>query len=223
MKYLTHEWVNTVLIVLVGILVLVGGNQSVPTDTLGATGTRFPNGLSTNSISPAVGELLTTTLQVDSTSVFEAGVTFDTTATFTGVASFNAMPVLNAGVNNSYSLATTTSATTYTLLAADIGNYDTIRQILSGGATTFTLPASSTLTALVPAAGDRAETCWMPITNNLVFAAGTGIDIMVATSTNNGGGAYDLTITAGGVGCIQWFRQTDTDITAGLIEYENAD
>lgn len=129
----------------------------------------------------------------------------------------------DAGTTNSYSLATTTAATTYTLTAADIGNYDTIRQILTGGAATFTLPASSTITALVPTAGDRAETCWLPLTNTLTFAAGTGIDMMVATSTNNGGGAYDLTITAGGVGCIQWFRQADTDITAGLIEYENGD
>jgi hypothetical protein len=146
-----------------------------------------------------------------------SGAITATTATFSGLLK------TDAGITRSYSLATTTSATTYTLTASDIGNYDTIRQTLSGGATTFTLPATSTLTSLVPTAGDTAETCWMPITNNLVFAAGTGIDMMVATSTNNGGGAYDLTITAGGVGCIKWFRQTDTDITAGLIEYEDAD
>src|SRR3990167_9594572 len=58
-----HEWINTGLLVLVIILVLVVSKQSVP---LGATGTRFPNGLSTNSTSPSAGELLTTTLQVGS-------------------------------------------------------------------------------------------------------------------------------------------------------------
>ena len=58
-----HELINTGLIVLVIILVLVVSKQSVP---LGATGTRFPNGLSTNSTSPSAGELLTTTLQVGS-------------------------------------------------------------------------------------------------------------------------------------------------------------
>ena len=148
--------------------------------------------------------------------------TFSSTLDVTGASALSGLLTLNAGSNNSYSLATTTSATTYTLTAADIGNYDTIRQILTGGTATFTFPATSTLTSLVPAAGDMAKTCWMPLTNNLVFAAGAGIDLMVATSTVSSG-AFDLTITAGGVGCIEWFRQTDTDVTAGLIEYENAD
>jgi hypothetical protein len=201
-----HEWVNTALIVVLLVMGLVGNNQS----SFGATGTRFPNGLSADSTSPVAGELRGTTLTI-------------TGAMTAAAATLSGLFTVDAGTNNSYSLATTTSATTYTLLAADIGNYDTIRQDLTGGATTFTLPASSTITALVPSAGDRAKTCWMPLTNSLIFAAGTGIDIMVATSTNNGGGDYDLTIAAGGVGCIEWFRQTDTDITAGLIEYENAD
>jgi len=157
------------------------------------------------------------------TNTLSGATTISGATTLSSTLSTTGMFTANAGSVSSYSLATTTAATTYTLTAADIGNYDTIRQILSGGAATFTLPATSTLTSLVPAAGDRAETCWLPLTNTLTFAAGTGIDLMVATSTNNGGGAYDLTITAGGVGCITWFRQTDTDITAGLIEYENAD
>ncbi len=38
-------------------------------ESLGSTGTRFPNGLSTNSTSPSAGQLLTTTLNVTSTSV----------------------------------------------------------------------------------------------------------------------------------------------------------
>mgnify|MGYP001557891137 CR=1 FL=1 len=163
---------------------------------------------------------------VDGTTVIDGsgnwvGAITGTTGTLSTL-SLSGLFTANAGSVASYSLATTTAATTYTLTAADIGNYDTIRQTLTGGATTFTLPATSTLTSLVPSAGDRAETCWMPLTNTLTFAAGTGIDMMVATSTGNSS-AHDLTITAGGVGCIKWFRQTDTDITAGLIEYENAD
>lgn len=207
--------------VLIAIVIAIGGYSypgAVPSviQQLGA-GTRYPNGLSTDSTAPSSGEIRGTTLTITGAQTLTGATTLSSTLTVAG------LTTLNAGSVGSYSLATTTSATTYTLTAADIGNYDTIRQTLSGGTATFTLPASSTITALVPSAGDRAETCWLPLTNNLVFAAGTGIDIMVATSTNNGGGAYDLTITAGGVGCIQWFRQTDTDITAGLIEYENAD
>ena len=59
-----HEWVNTGLILVVAILVLVGGNQSA----VGASGTRFPNGLSTNTTSPSAGEIETTTLTVTATS-----------------------------------------------------------------------------------------------------------------------------------------------------------
>lgn len=44
-------------------------------ENFGATGTRFPNGLSTNSTSPAVGELQTTTLEVDSTTSLEGDAT----------------------------------------------------------------------------------------------------------------------------------------------------
>ena len=50
-----HNWINTGLVAALFILVLVGGNnQSVD---LGATGTRFPNGLSADSTSPVAGEL----------------------------------------------------------------------------------------------------------------------------------------------------------------------
>ena len=42
-----HEWVNSLLIAVVLVLVLVGGNQSDP--NIGATGTRFPNGLAVGS------------------------------------------------------------------------------------------------------------------------------------------------------------------------------
>lgn len=49
-----HEWVNTgLLIAIVAILVLVGGNQSgqVP-NTYGNAGTRFPHGVSINTATP---------------------------------------------------------------------------------------------------------------------------------------------------------------------------
>ena len=60
-----HEWVNTAGILLIAILVLVGGNQSVPA---GASGSRFPNGISANSTSPNAGEVVATTLTVTATS-----------------------------------------------------------------------------------------------------------------------------------------------------------
>lgn len=67
---------------LVAVVIAIGGYffPNVPVfkevnETLGAMGTRFPNGLSTNSTSPDVGELQTTTLEVDSTSSLEGDVT----------------------------------------------------------------------------------------------------------------------------------------------------
>jgi len=59
-----HEWINTGLIALVLILVLVVGKQS----DLGATGTRFPNGISADSTSPSPGEVRGTTLTITATS-----------------------------------------------------------------------------------------------------------------------------------------------------------
>ncbi len=56
-----HEWINTGLIVLVAILVLVGGNQS---GLFGATGTRFPYGISADSTSPSAGEVRGSTLTI---------------------------------------------------------------------------------------------------------------------------------------------------------------
>lgn len=55
-----HEWTNTLLIVVVAILVLVGGNQSVPSDkSVGGQGTRFPHGISAaTSTLPSNGGLI---------------------------------------------------------------------------------------------------------------------------------------------------------------------
>ena len=51
-----HEWINTVGIIAIFILVLVGGDQSGP---LGAVGTRFPNGLSVGSTASTTQNKLT--------------------------------------------------------------------------------------------------------------------------------------------------------------------
>lgn len=130
----------------------------------------------------------------------------------------NGLATLNAGSVRSYTNATTTSATTYTLTEADILHYSTIIQTLSGGATTFTLPATSTITSLVPAVGDIEEMCWLPLSNSLTFAAGTGIDLETASSSPT-----DLTIGANNTGCMRFIRQADTDITVTLTEFTDGD
>lgn len=138
---------------------------------------------------------------------------------------------LDAGQLRSYTNATGTTATAQTLKAADILGYDTILFTPNKASVTLTLPASSTLTSLVPTAGDMAEQCWYNATTtastNIVFAAGTGIDLKVASSTSQVGGAFDLTIAPGQMGCFKYVRKAATastfDIIAGLVEYNNAD
>lgn len=68
-----NKWlgpVNTLLIVGLFAVVLVGGNQ--PGLSVGASGTRFPNGLSTDSTSPSAGQVRTTTLTVTGAATLSA-------------------------------------------------------------------------------------------------------------------------------------------------------
>ncbi len=66
----------TALVVVVVALFMVGGNSQSGSN-LGATGTRFPNGVSANTTSPVTGELRGTTLTVDTTATFTGDVTFN--------------------------------------------------------------------------------------------------------------------------------------------------
>jgi hypothetical protein len=60
-------------------LVLAIGGYFYPqvVQTVGASGTRFPNGLSADTTSPVAGEVRGTTLAVTSTGVFTGDVTFN--------------------------------------------------------------------------------------------------------------------------------------------------
>jgi len=60
---------------IVGSVALVGGNQrQSPGESFGASGSRFPNGISANSTSPSAGQVLGTTLKVGSTGKNTAGI-----------------------------------------------------------------------------------------------------------------------------------------------------
>lgn len=95
-----------VVVVLAG---LVGGNQS---DLLGATGTRFPNGLSTDSTSPSAGQLRTSTLTVTGASTL--GTTGATTSINVGKVCYTITSatgtVFYASYNGMGALATSTSS-----------------------------------------------------------------------------------------------------------------
>lgn len=84
---------------------------------------------------------------------------------------------------------------------------------------TYTLPASSTLQSFVNSTGARSRVCWFNVASStsvhaLVFAAGTGIDFRIAT-TSNSLGADDslLTLEEDFQACIEFIRQPRADGT----------
>lgn len=135
--------------------------------------------------------------------------------------------VFDAGILRSYTNSTSTTATSQTLVQADILNYDTMLITPNTGSLTLTLPASSTLTSVVPSAGDRQDICIVNGTSTaaitIKLAAGTGIDLYtVATSTISGAGGV-LPIGPQVMGCVTFVRQADTDVSALYIPAINAD
>jgi hypothetical protein len=129
----------------------------------------------------------------------------------------------DAGLIHSYTNATSSVTTTQTLAAADIANYESVIFTPNTGATTLTLPASSTLSAFVPTAGDWADQCWLNATStagvNITFAAGTGIDLETSSTT--------LVLRPGNTACIKFVRKAATasafDIAALLTVYVDGD
>jgi len=76
----------------------------------------------------------------------------------------------------------TSSVGTATYTAAQIINNKIITHT-AASALTATFPASTTLGALVPKAGDTATRYILPVTTGITFAGGTGSDLNTASST----------------------------------------
>lgn len=131
--------------------------------------------------------------------------------------SLSGLLTLNAGVLNSYTNSTSTVVTAYTLKAADLVGYDSILMTPNTAALTLTFPASSTLSTLVPSAGDIQRTCIFNATSTaaatITLATGTGISLeRVATSTTSGSAGM-LAIPANGSACLTFVRQKATAST----------
>jgi len=138
-------------------------------------------------------------------------------------------------VNILVPVATTTgTGSSATLMASDLTGVG-LHIVTLGGAVdtafTYTLPASTTLQNFVPYIGAKQEVCWFNTASStstgadLIFAAGTGIDLMVSTTTTPvplGAGEEEMA-------CIDFYRQPDGtgrvigDIFAVLKLYDNAD
>lgn len=150
------------------------------------------------------------------------------------IANFAGLLTTNAGSLDSYTNATSTSATTYNLIEADVLNYDTVIMTPNTGALTITWFASSTATNMVPSVGDKQEQCWFNATTTtaatITFVANTnaGIDWEgVATSTTSGSSGFLPAIPAGGHACFKFMRQPVTastfDISVLQTPYINSD
>lgn len=141
---------------------------------------------------------------------------------------FSGLLTNNGGTLKSYTNASS-SVTTGTLAQADILNYDTLLLTPSGAAATktLTLPATSTLTTMVPTAGDTQDLCIYNATgtaaSTITLAAGTGIDLETVATSTTSGVAGVLVIPANGYACLKFIRQTNTDIGALMTSYINAD
>ena len=136
--------------------------------------------------------------------------------TFDFPATFNDRVIRHYGAR---ATSTPPLLTGHTLVATDFTDPGALRVVNIAGAVntnyTFTLPGSSTLTNLVPNVGDREEVCYLNVASstsrhNLIFAAGTGVDFVMATTSLNVATtslASALSFEDGSVGCIDFIRK----------------
>lgn len=140
---------------------------------------------------------------------------------------FTGKMTLDGGLLRSYPNSTSTTATTQTFVEADFLNYDTVLLTPNTNSLTGTLMASSTMTNMIPTAGDRQDVCIFNATStagkNITLAAGTGIDLLtVATSTITGAGGV-LAIAPQTMGCLTFVREADSDVAVMYYPPINAD
>ena len=162
-------------------------------------------------------------------------VTLTSTFSVSGIATSSGKHIFDGGVIRSYNNSTTTTATSQTLAAADIAPsgipYDTVFITPNTGDLTLTFPASSTLSAFIPTAGDMAEQCWYNASTtagiDITFAAGTGVDLEVASSTSGGLQSPVLTMLADSGTCFTYVRKPATtaafDILLLMTRFVNGD
>lgn len=131
-------------------------------------------------------------------------------------------------------VATSTRGTGYALTQRDLmaGGFYVVQLGIANTDFTYTLPASSSFTSLVANVGERARNCFYNVASStsagadLIFAAGTGIDIAVSTTTR----PVPLGVAEKNIACIDFIRQSQIDqptrpgdITAVLELYHDAD
>lgn len=185
-----HAWINSALIVLVGILVLVGGN-SQPELLGGVTNYGALN------VTESEGYQVNGTTVVNGTSGAWVG-----SIVAAGTAKFDSS-VTYSSVNS------TTTPASMTMSESDFSGYSSLLITPTVGAVTMTLPASSTITSMIPAAGDVVDFTIVNATSSafaITFAGGTGLTLQQASST--------LALGSNQIAILRFIRKANTDIIA---------
>lgn len=111
--------------------------------------------------------------------------------------------------------STSTPATSYTLKAADITGYSAVVVTPNIGALTWTLPASSTLTAFLPNAGNETGIWFEDATGTaaatLTLVANTGVSVSVASSSQA------FTLQKNRAAFLHCYRLVSTDVMCNLV------
>lgn len=141
------------------------------------------------------------------------GVITGTTATLTGATATGKL-TQGGGI-----FATTTTANAGTLTAAQMAAYNVIDFTPLGAAATLTLPATSTMTTLLPNAGDMGT--WVirngaSAATTTTIAAGAGIDLQEPDGQN-------VVISQNNFAWLTCYRKADTDVVCLVDESIVAD
>lgn len=178
-------------------------------------GTRFPNGISTDSTSPSSGEIRGSTLTITGAQTLTGATTLSSSLSVTGETSVN-----GGFTYGDAAWSTSTSNTSETLTEANMLAYNYFRLMSNTGASTYTLPASTTMTTLLPNAGDTREWIIENATSSsgitATIAAGTGI---ILKSVTNADDVIDETEVAE----LKCVRKPNTDVLCIVSELLDSD
>lgn len=214
---------TAVAIVLLAVGFGIGFTMKNPTLGANSTPTKFTNPIQ-----------MLQTLAVTGATTLSGAVSLSSTLGVTGTSTFTGAVVSDGGVIKSNVNSTSTTATSYTLIAADVcpsgKPYDTIVMVPNTGALTLTTMASSSLSACAPNAGEWFDMELFNATSAaagaITLAAGTGIDLETASSSIVDG-APSLVIGAGNSATLRWLRKgagaNAQDFVLKLIRFADGD
>lgn len=173
-------------------------------------------GLSLNSVPAAVGgttnfdDLSVTSITNSGTFTQTGAVTFSSTIGVTGAADFDSTANVDGLFTSGGSVLSTSTASTAMVPTAATFNYGLIEITPNTADLTYTFPASSTLSAMIPDAGDsRIVYVYNATTTagiDVIFAAGAGMEIKAV------GTATSLSLDEASIASLTFIRKANSDI-----------